>query len=424
MNRKMSSSPPSIKTGDKGSISVVPGFKKANIPPPRPMVTAEERLKAKETRRSSPPTNRPKPNLQKATFRAPQNTSQEQAEAFQQDVDEFNNLQDDLLLAHVTEDMADIDAAIAAFTANLENIRARGYTYKSYLEKKIEALHTQWHELRPRVEGSLRTQQQALQTQAQAVQGTLSRGQRPGAALSALASKVSAAKTALESMYNPLDGNINQTQQQIDDISWTLQQAEQASFGFMPTETPVEAVPANWKKPDDQDGVEGVLFLTDQRLLFEQKEEVATKKIFFITTETQKLQALNWQIPVVEIEKALGSNRGFMGKDDFLTVTCTQQGAFQDAEGKTLYMPGVGGKLTSFDLHLKGEKGEAWAAHINRVRTREIDKERTVQLSQEVVEAVQNAPTKCTTCGATITQTIMRGQTEITCEYCGSKMRL
>ena len=63
-------------------------------------------------------------------------------------------------------------------------------------------------------------------------------------------------------------------------------------------------MPANWKKPGDKDGVGGVLFLTDQRLLFEQKEEVVTKKVLFIATEKQKVQALAWEIPVANIATA------------------------------------------------------------------------------------------------------------------------
>jgi len=153
--------------------------------------------------------------------------------------------------------------------------------------------------------------------------------------------------------------------------------------------------------------VDGVLYLTDMRLIFEQKEEVATKKVLFVATQKQKLQALQWAVPVGEIDKVVGSKRGFLGKDDFLTVTLS-----------------TGRPFTSTDLHLKGEAGEAWQGYIGRVKTGDIAQERTVPLDQKAVQAAANAPTKCSVCGATLTQTVMRGQTEITCEYCGSKIRL
>jgi hypothetical protein len=335
------------------------------------------------------------------------NTPAEADEELKAEIGRFNDLQDKVALSDVQSDLASIENAVNALPANLQTIRTRGYVFKSFLEKKIETLTTQWRELRPRAEAAIRNQQPALQRDAASVQATLNRGSKAGTALSTLESKVQAALSSLHGMYDPLHNNVKQTQGQIDDVVWTLQQAEQASFGFVPTEAPVEAVPANWKKPDVKDGVNGVLYLTDQRLVFEQKEEVATKKVLFVATAKQKLQSLQWAVPVAEIEKVVGSKRGFMGKDDFLTLTTT-----------------TGAPFRTTDIHLKGETGETWQGFIGRVKSGDIAKERTVPVDQKAVETVANAPTKCAVCGATITQSILRGQTEITCEYCGSKIRL
>jgi hypothetical protein len=239
------------------------------------------------------------------------------------------------------------------------------------------------------------------------VQNTLSRGAKAGMVLSTLESTVDAALRALHAMYDPLHDNVRQAKQQIDDVAWTLQQAEQASFGLLTAEAPVEAVPANWKKAGDKDGVNGVLYLTDQRVIFEQKEEVATKKVLFVATAKQKLQSLQWAVPAAEIDKVVGSKRGFMGKDDFLTLTTS-----------------TGQPFSTTDLHLKGETGEAWQGFIGRVKSGDIAKERTTPVDQKVVETLAKAPTKCSVCGATFTETILRGQTEVTCAYCGSKTRL
>ena len=137
--------------------------------------------------------------------------------------------------------------------------------------------------------------------------------------------------------------------------------------------------------------------------------------MLFIATEKQKVQALGWDVPVANIATAAGSKRGFMNKDDFLTVTC--------ADGAGLRSPD-GASYQTADIHLKGETGEAWQGFIGRVKSGDIAKERTVPVDEKAAAAVANAPTKCGTCGATITQTILRGQTEMTCQYCGSVIRL
>jgi hypothetical protein len=328
-------------------------------------------------------------------------------EALQAEISRFNDLQEKLALADIRRDLGELEAAVDNLPANVQTLRDRGYVFKSYLEKKAGTLATQWADLRPRVEAALQTQQPALQRDAAGVQAILQRGSKAGPALTTLESRVEAAIRSLEGMYKPLEENVNQTKRQVEDVTWTLQQMEQASFSLLNTEAPVEAVPANWKKPDDKDGVDGVLYLTDMRLIFEQKEEVATKKVLFVATQKQKLQSLQWAVPIGEVDKAVGSKRGFMGKDDFLTVTLS-----------------TGRPFTNTDVHLKGETGETWQGYIGRVKSGEIAKERTVPVDQKAVEAVAKAPTKCNVCGATLTQTVMRGQTEITCEYCGSKIRL
>lgn len=416
---------------------------------PKPMVTAADRQKAKDERRAAMTASYHKaPNIPGVPAAARATGAQPAAqpsvtrppvgaaaaagaaagaaatsEALQAELAQFNALQDQIMLTPVNDELEDIASAINALPANIENIRARGYVFKSYLERKVETLNTQWTELRPQVQAAVQTQSNALRLEANPVQAQLNRRQLATAPLASLEGKVTAALRNLQGMYDTLDDNINQTQQQLDDISWTLQQGELASFGFLAAETPVEAVPANWKKPGDKDGVEGVLFLTDQRLLFEQKEEVATKKVLFITTEKTKVQALQWAVPVGQIEKAVGSTKGLMGKDDFLTITLVESAGLVGPEGTSLY-DDMGRPLRTTELHLKGERGEAWQAFIGRVKSGEIDKERTVPVDAAVTETVANAPTKCPNCGATITQTILRGQTEMTCEFCGSVIRL
>ena len=384
------------------SPAVTPAGKRAPHVPPKQMVTAQQRVENKQLRRSAAVGGKA-PGGAAGLVKAPAAAS----EALQAEIARFNELQGKVALTQINDDLEDLESAVAALPGNLENIRTRGYVFKKDLERKAEGLTRQWRDLRPRVQAQVQTQGRTLQADAAGVQATLNRGAPAGTALANLEGKVNAALSNLQGMYDSLDNEMNGLQRQIDDISWTLQQAEQASYGFLPAEAVVEAVPANWKKDNDDDGVNGVLLLTDQRLVFEQKEEVATKKVLFIATEKQKLQGLAWEMPVAQIEKAEGSKRGFMGKDDFLAITCESGAAFRKAE-----------------IHLKGESGEAWQGHLNRVKSGDIAQERTVPVDQAAVEAVAHAPTQCPNCGGVIKQTILRGQMEITCGFCGTKIRL
>ena len=60
----------------------------------------------------------------------------------------------------------------------------------------------------------------------------------------------------------------------------------------MDAEAPLMATEAEWER-DGEEGPDGTLYLTDQRLLFEQNEEIATEKLFgLITTKKETRREL------------------------------------------------------------------------------------------------------------------------------------
>lgn len=70
---------------------------------------------------------------------------------------------------------------------------------------------------------------------------------------------------------------------------------------------------------------DGVLYLTDQRLIFEQKEEVATRKILFITTAKKKIQEMEWALPISLLETVQVRKMGMLKNEDYLDLHLRQQ---------------------------------------------------------------------------------------------------
>jgi len=217
---------------------------------------------------------------------------------------------------------------------------------------------------------------------------------------------VKAAQSAVEAMYEALQQNVDQTRSQVEQIRWLLDQIDEASFPIYPAEDPVAACQAQYMETK-KDGPKGVLCLTDERLIFEQKEDIATKKVLFIATEKERVQQLIFSVPIVQVEEVKVSQKGFLGHKEMLEL---------------LFAPEA--DLSGATLRLHGADNEEWAGLIGRVKSGEIAKERTRPKEEAAVEAARAAPTKCPTCGATLTVEIVRGMREITCKYCGTVIRL
>jgi ribosomal protein S27E len=211
----------------------------------------------------------------------------------------------------------------------------------------------------------------------------------------------------MEAMYRPLQQNVEQTRQQIEEIRKVLDQIDEAGFELYPAEDPVAICRARYIEREEE-GPEGILYLTDERLIFERKEKVATKKFLFITTEKQTVQDLIFAVPIGQVEQAKASDqRKLLSRKEMLELVFAPEA-----------------DLNSATLRLLDAENEEWAALIGRVKSGEIAKERTHPKDEAIVEAAQAAPTKCTTCGATLAVPIVRGMREITCEYCGTVIRL
>jgi len=326
----------------------------------------------------------------------------------------LGDLQESLLLVGVQDDMGEIETALSLLPAEIEELRTRGYVFRSFLERKVSVMAEQWDDVRDRVSREVSWRTRELEREAdeaesalrQAMSGRAAQVARAETAIETLERKVNAAQSAARAMYGTLQQNVNQTRSQVEEIRWLLDEIDEASFPLYPAEDPVAACRAQYMETK-KEGPKGVLYLTDERLIFEQKEEIATKKVLFITTEKETVQQPIFEVPVGQIEEFKASDKGFLGRKEMLEL---------------LFAPEA--DLSGATLRLHGADNEEWARLIGRVKSGEIAKERTRPKEEAAVEAARAAPTKCPTCGATLAVEIVRGMREITCEYCGSVIRL
>lgn len=333
---------------------------------------------------------------------------------------EYDNLQDDIMLSSIYSDMAQVEAGLHKLPTELAELRTQGFVFQSYLENKIDVLDAKWDEICDKIEEEINRERRTLTRDAerahrllqQAVNGNQTMLTRAESAIESLEKKANATRNTLRNRYSDLKQNINQTKQQLKKAQWAFQQLAEAKIEFLSAEYLVAACKAKMlDDANDKEGEKGILYLTDERLLFEQKEEVKTKKFFFFTTDSQMVQEVRFAEPLGHIEGLEAQDKGrFIFSKELLNLQLSPQAQM---------------RYVTFEL--ENAKNEEWTALINRVTTNEIERERladAVEEKQEVSQQVSQAPTICPTCSATLQATIVRGQNSIDCDYCGSVIRL
>ena len=333
--------------------------------------------------------------------------------------DSLKEIQEKALLTSVRDQAEDVETQANRVIDLARVVRERGYAWEKDLEPKCLDFRKRWAELKPGVMQSIVRETASLKVrvaQAEAdVSQAVTRATNPAAAqavlphvensLETLQGAAEAAEKAVTGMFDSMSSNLGTLESHLKEITWIMDQAAGSEVEWLATETPVLAVKAKWDK-DGKDDPRGILFLTDQRLAFERKEDVATKKVLFIATEKEKVQEVLLVLPLTDITEVTASKKGLMGHEDHL-----------DFE----FAPGAAIRKAHF--HIDGQDCNQWQATIGRVRDGEIEKSRVTPISEEEKQRLRNAPTKCSSCGGAINAPILRGQTEIHCTYCRAVTR-
>lgn len=331
-------------------------------------------------------------------------------------------MQDSARLTRTRDTVEDLTTGVNGMAQRIANLRQKGYVFEKELENQAADFATQWRGLNASVVSQINLQAASLQNSMRSLESLLSQAAaaktNPSAAnnlldrleteLDTLDEKAKAAERQIGGMYDTFQRQFQAVKTHLDQVEWMLTQLAEASFQLLPTEAGLMAVKAVWCKDGKErsDDPEGVLYLSDQRLLFEQKEEVAAKKILFITTAKEKVQALRWQIPIALLEEAKASKQGMMKNEDHLDLRF-----------------GAGAEQPNLHLHL-WQDGTAWVRLLNQAKAKEFDPNRAIALDQAAVEKVKALPAQCPSCGANLSQIVLRGQDSVKCEYCGFVIRL
>jgi len=327
----------------------------------------------------------------------------------------FGVLSSSARLSDLTDEVNTLTEDIRKLPDEIANIRKRGYHFAAYLETKGDVLAQHWNEARFEAQRALADEAARLQEEmnrlrrrvdsAASLKGSpmlavqlpeLERG------VSTVESMLESAKTRITGLYETLQTDTAQTLSQLQMINWYLDERDEASFDWLEGESLFLAAKAEWLEGKDKP--DGILYLTDQRLLFEQKETTGKKLGLFGGKKTQELE---FNLPLHQIAKVEPENKGFLGGKDMLNFTL-----------------GAGAPYTALTVEVKGGvQAKFWGAQIQRMIAGGTNDERAIQPDAETLEAIRKAPTACPACGGTLPP-LVANQRQVTCVYCGSVIRV
>lgn len=331
-------------------------------------------------------------------------------------------------LGALFDHLEDVTSRVGNLGNEIAEVRARGYRYGRSWEEKTAMLQSRWPQQRQEATRLLQDQRRVLQNSANEAQRLLNQAERNASLIDTVDNRLWALENQVDEAQRTVRGAFDSTEQEIDALLGEVEQVrsmldalDDASFEMHPDEHGVAVCAAQWVSDHQQP--EGRLFLTNNRVIFEQREERVTKKVLFIATKKQLIQEMLWAVPVgavIEMESE-DKKSGFlgMGRQELLTLRFPE---------RTRELP------SDVVLQLKGgATNEEWRSLIREVKSGQIEadmfgapspqEQLAAEVEAEAEETADELPTRCPNCNATLPP-IYKGMQQVECEYCGAIINL
>lgn len=334
----------------------------------------------------------------------------------------LRDLQTSVRMTDIRDSLEDLGTSVNGMDRRIKSLRERGYAFEKELEEMAADFEKEWAGIVPKLEAQIKKESSSLERALRPVEtGITQLGGESGSPgvlrprvsklksqVETLEGRIEAAEESIRGGYDQFSSDVQELKIHLTKLEWMMTELSEASFELLATESGIMAVKAVWAKGGKQtkNDPEGVLYLTDQRILFEQKEKVTTKKVLFVATEKKLVQELLWEAPLALIEETKTRKDGFLNKDDYIEVRF-----------------GSGAPFDLLHIHI-WQSGDEWKALLKRAKGKEFDGTRAIAIDEAAAKKVKDAPTKCPSCGGAINQVVLRGMESITCEFCGDVIRL
>ena len=252
-------------------------------------------------------------------------TADAQMAALRQAYDQLRRSTD---LTQATDTVWRLAREVGGFEARVEALRQGGYVFTQSLANGARNLRDRWpdtegafdrelREVRYDVERSLDRVDDAMRYAERAPdEGRIQSAQTE---VQSAARRLSEAQRRLARIYERDARDITAMDARLDALEWSVQQLNAASFKLDSGEALIIAAPAEWTETTgDRRDMDGVLYLTDRRVLFEQKERTGA---FLGIFGGRDQQALTWAVALTDIEDVRAEDRGIFGVKDMLYLS-------------------------------------------------------------------------------------------------------
>ncbi len=302
---------------------------------------------------------------------------------------------------------------IQNLSVRISRIRQANYRVLTHLEPDQISLSEMWMKISPELRATASLKGETVQSRTRILQQSLSYKLGGGdynisslqeiqLRISELRLNLSEIQSAVASGLAPLEKKFQKIDKALRRVESTVSLVSQASFPWEEGESPVAAI----KVKDLNNDLEGFITLTNLRFILEHEKEIVLKKRLFIVTEKKVTREVAIQKPVGMVTQLVSGKVGFFKGSGLFVEFASESG-----------IPEMKFDTTNQDAD--------WLTHnYNSIMSGQVDEELATATPADTASQEVLQPVACSICGAPYTEKIYRGQTSVSCKYCGAVIAL
>lgn len=317
-------------------------------------------------------------------------------------------------LSTIRSEIGRIDGAFVDIPLKIGEANKRGFVFTKDMDDALALVEDEWLSgLQNAVDTDFDSGLQKLTHSAKSLDRTMTQLSRPNklmvdraeSELEQLGSLISTTEQDIRGRYSTILSTINEIYDDLEEANTALDLLHDSEIELRGNEAIVLVGEAEWEIDGEDEGPDGYLYLTDQRLLFEQKEEVAAKKFLFITTKTSEIQKLLVDVEIRHLDSIEHTDEKRrtlqIWGDEILSITLSGQA-----------------DLSRLRFHIKDREADEWKETLQYVLSGRIQEDR-FDFDDESETADLVFPAACPNCMAAVPAQ-PGGVTVYECEFCGA----
>ena len=356
--------------------------------------------------------------------------------------EESSRLQSEGMLSDLSNEFSRIEADMGKASEKFDLLRGKGYIYGVAMEDKLLKLRETWKDRKREAQDELeeisreiRRKGESVDREVRELRDIFERNYKAAEGrcrdtenrLDEFKKFIDSAEDRIEAKYKTVKDDLYKVTTHLREVEESFNLMDKASFKLHQGENLIYVCGAQHLEDRKKKGPKGYIYLTDNRFIFEQNEEVVVSRRLLFFTKKELVHKIIVDKPIGALDEIKDTEAGFIFKAELLDLT------FKDGSAPNEMML----KLSKDSTMLKNL--------IQRIISGDIERDKvgarppTGGLAPEGAAGVPGAAApppavaealsepkdiRCSGCGAAYDEPVLKGMNSVSCPYCGTTIRL